>query len=43
MKFQNISIPDSKLCYAHESNKIQYPEIEKGNNSKNISFNWLKI
>ena len=40
MKFQNISIHDSKLMLC---NNIKWSEIAKGRNSNNISFNWLKI
>ena len=44
MKFQNISIHDSKLmlCIIKQQH-TQWPEIEKGNKSNNISFNWMNI
>ena len=43
MKFQNISIHGSTWSHAQLSNSIKWPEIAKGHDSNNISFNWLKI
>ena len=42
MKYQNISIKGFKLMLTQYSNNIKWPDIAKGHNSNNISFDWLK-
>ena len=42
MKFQNISIHDSKLMLCTIKQHQIAKKIAKGHNSKKISFNWLK-